>query len=171
MDSETTSTTLIAGGLTTLIVLLAIAAWLFLTWQKKRQKHHEFELLLDDIKQRQDSRVGELARLLGEKFGMESGPAKKTGLQLLEAEKLFLQQFIDQQLQQKTVEPFYTQLCELLDGYLAALPKTATPPASAKPEAKTQTAPAEPEEIPEAVLKDEAEDGATNEQEWGDVFD
>jgi arginine deiminase len=103
-------------------VLLLILIVLILFWRKKQQRHIEFERLLEDVKDRQESRSASLSRRMVEKFKMDALAAQALSEDLITAEKRFLQQFIEQQLQQKSVENIYAQLCDLLDSYLLAMP-------------------------------------------------
>jgi hypothetical protein len=103
-------------------VLMLILIVLILFWRKKQQRHIEFERLLEDVKDRQASRSASLSRRLVEKFKTDALAAQALSEDLITAEKRFLQQFIEQQLQQKSVENIYEQLCDLLDSYLLAMP-------------------------------------------------
>ena len=103
-------------------VLMLILIVLILFWRKKQQRHIEFERLLEDVKDRQESRPSSLSRRMVEKFRMDALAAQALSEDLITAEKRFLQQFIEQQLQQKSVENIYAQLCDLLDSYLLAMP-------------------------------------------------
>ncbi len=103
-------------------ILSVVSVLLIIFWRKKQQRHNEFERLLEDVKDRQSSRSASLSRRVIEKFKLDAPAAQKMSEALIAAEKLFLQQFIEQQLQQKSVENIYQQLCELLDSYLLAMP-------------------------------------------------
>ena len=103
-------------------VLMLILILLILFWRKKQQRHIEFERLLEDVKDRQESRPSSLSRRLVEKFKIDALTAQALSEDLITAEKRFLQLFIEQQLQQKSVENIYAQLCDLLDSYLLAMP-------------------------------------------------
>ena len=116
---------------------VASVLWLIF-WRKKQQRHQEFERLLEDVDDRQSNRPASLTRRLEEKFQLDTPTAQKLTGALIAAEKQFLQQFIEQQLQQKSVENIYLQLCELLDSYLLNMPNLGnggdTPKQSAKPQ-------------------------------------
>lgn len=146
------------GLLSTLVLAIAIAGFLLLTWRKKRKQHDEMERLLDDISARQGSRVHKLKKHLIQKHRLDAQQAENFTQQLIAAEKRFLQQFIDQRLQQQSIEYFYEQLCELLDGYLDIPPTLSDSKNPADGLAHSQT------RITESNIDTPAPD-------WGDVFD
>ncbi|WP_150050978.1 MULTISPECIES: hypothetical protein [Methylomonas] len=155
------------GSLTTASVVILITGVLLLIWRNKNQRHRDFERLLDDIKNRQTMRGNLLARRLADKLNVDKTDALGLSEQLITAEKLFLQQFIDQQMQQKPIEQFYEQLCELLDSYLAVTcPKchaSNSAPSSHDATPLTETTGSEPAHSENAANPDEPS--------WGDVFD
>ena len=111
-----TTATLISILLTSLILLL-IAVFLFFSWYQKRQSFRQFEQLLTDIVDRQNSRSDKLTRRLIDKRHIDETNARNLSNQLIASEKLFLQHVINQQIQQQPLDDFYTQLCLLLDSY------------------------------------------------------
>lgn len=113
---------LVIGLLATLLISFFIAIPLFVNWRNKRGRILEFERLLDNINDRQNARIDKLTQRFTGRHKLNQADAQKLTQRLIVAEKLFLQQFIDQQLQQESVEHFYEQLCELLDNYLNSLP-------------------------------------------------
>ncbi len=147
------------------ILLLVISLLLVVIWRGKRQSHHEFELLLDDIKDRQAARAESLADRIMQKYPLDQAGAQTLSSQLIGAEKLFLHHFIEQQIQQKSVANSYQQLCELLDSYFDVI----TGQGDAKdPEALNEAEPARDANVDAG----EAETpGAEPEPDWGDVFD
>ncbi len=144
--------------------LFLILFWLGMAWLKKRQLHRSFDRLLDNIQDRQSARADSLARRAIDRFHMNQVDAKNFSQDLLAAEKVFLQQFIDQQLHKKSVENFYDHLCDLLDSYLAAMPKQQTVEGmQTNPAATAQADVDEGESKPAAAVPAE--------ETWGDVFD
>lgn len=116
------TTTLAIGIAATLMISLSIAIPLFVNWRIKRKRISEFERLLDDINARQEARVSRLKQQFVDRHHLDQTEAQNLTQELIAAERLFLQQFIDQQLQQESVEGYYEQLCELLDKYLNSIP-------------------------------------------------
>jgi len=155
------------GSLTTALVVILITGVLLLIWRNKNQRHREFERLLDDIKNRQTTRGNLLARRLADKLNVDKTDALGLSEQLITAEKLFLQQFFDQQMQQKPIEQFYEQLCELLDSYLAVTcPKCHT---SNSAHSAHDTTPLN--ETSGSELEHPDITANPDEPSWGDVFD
>lgn len=160
---------LLMGVAVTGLVLLAITSFLYLSWQTKRQQHRQLEQLLDEIKERQNSRKNKLSRKLSRHFNLTETDAHGVSDQLLGAEKVFLQHYIDQLLQQKPNDIVYDQLCELLDCYLSKLTPQAysgdssPTPDLAPPIAATKVT----KETNDAI----ATQNASPEPDWGDVFD
>lgn len=150
------TTSLLIALILTLLIILLTASLFYLNWQQKREHHRQFERLLDDFDGRQADRNNLLIQHLTDAYGMKRNAAEVLANQLISAEKLFLQQFIKQQLQHKSVEGFYQQLCELLDAYLDKLP-TAGQPASPFHSANDANKTASVDDTPPP--------------EWGDVFD
>lgn len=150
-----------------LIFLLSISALLLVMWRKRRRRHNEFELLLDDIKDRQAPRANKLTRRIMEKCKIDRANAQVLSEQLISAEKLFLQHFIEQQLQHKSVENIYEQLCELLDSYLSAIPNQDY--SQEKPLDKI--AANQVNEVLSADPNNPKPHETVPEPDWGDVFD
>lgn len=152
----------------TTFVLLTIIGFLASSWFKKRKQHQQLEKLLDEIKERQNSRKNKLSRKFARHFDMTEKAAQEISDKLISAEKLFLQQYIDQLLKQKPSDVVYDQLCELLDFYLNSLPNQDkgasqnTPQHTASQEELTPS-------TPDPVSNENAE--AVPEPDWGDVFD
>jgi len=154
------SPVLIISLLVTLFVSFSIVILLTLSWRKKKRQHREFECLLDDIKERQEARKNKLTRLLAEKHHLAQTDAQDLTEQLILAEKSFLQQFIDQQLQQSSVEHFYEHLCELLDNYLNC------PPSESNPKSGNTV-----QSLSKNTRRITNDDIKTPTPDWGDVFD
>ncbi len=105
------------------VVLLGIVSFLFfLRWKGNKEKAAEFEKLLDNVDSQQEERKSQLAEFLINSYALETEKAKETSEFMVEAEKLFLQQFLKQQIEQTPVTYFYQNLCELLDQYLYFIP-------------------------------------------------
>lgn len=158
---------LLMGVLVTTLVLLAIIGFLSVSWFKKRKQHRQLEQLLDEIKERQDTRKNKLARKFARHFDMGENDAQGISEQLIGAERRFLQQYIDQLLKQKPSDIVYDQLCDLLDYYLNSL----------VPRGKDASQPAETADTAPPVGEMTANEQAagetqnTPEPDWGDVFD
>jgi type II secretory pathway pseudopilin PulG len=105
------------------VVLLGIVSFLFfLRWKGNKDKTAEFEKLLDNVDSHKEERKSQLAEYLINSYALETEKAKETSEFMVEAEKLFLQQFLKQQIEQTPVTDFYQNLCELLDQYLYFIP-------------------------------------------------
>lgn len=152
------------GGLSTLVVFVFISLFLFLSWRKKRRQHREFERLLDDVKDRQLGRANKLKRQLGKWLQLQPEDIEALSQQLLTAEKRFLQQFIDQQLQHASNEHFYAQLTELLDVYLNTLSEPIK-----HSEESSVSEPSKPGNNQDERVVTYA--SASPAPDWGDVFD
>lgn len=151
-----------------LVVLIALIVLLLLNWRRNMRCHAALEHLLDDVRERQGRRGEKIVSCLTEQYKLDQGAARELSVVLFAAEKLFLAQFIEQQMQQQSVEGFYENLCELLDSYLNAMPKAVAadqqPGATAIPEAPE---PGDAEEMQEVGFAA----GGEPPPEWGDVFD
>lgn len=156
---------LLIGIVSTVLVLLFIAIFLFKVWRKKVAHHQQFEHLLDDIKERQLARANKLVRRSSEKFNLDQSNAQSLSDQLVTAEKLFLKHFIDQQLQQHSIENFYEQLCELLDSYFSALSSQSNLANNTSSQVSILT------KAEEDAMPEKQEQPIKQEEDWGDVFD
>ncbi len=117
------NTTLIILVVEVAVVLLGIVSFLFfLRWKGSKDKTAEFEKLLDNVDSHKEERKSQLAEYLINSYALETEKAKETSEFMVEAEKLFLQQFLKQQIEQTPVTDFYQNLCELLDQYLYFIP-------------------------------------------------
>ncbi|MCK9607874.1 MAG: hypothetical protein M0R33_15630 [Methylomonas sp.] len=163
---------LLMGALLTSFVLVAIISFLTLSWFKKRKQHRQLEQLLNEIEETQNSRKTKLSQKLTLQFEMTENDAQGVSEQLIGAEKLFLQQYIDQLLNQKPSAIVYDQVCELLDYYLDSLAlqntdssqtSNTTQPISSDAEITHITAEPQP--------KPTEKPDAKPEPDWGDVFD
>lgn len=144
------------------LILVFIAIVFGFKWRQRRRHHRDIEQLLEDIETRQVLRGQQLSRRLQEHFGLDSEPSSQLSDQLIDAEKQFLQAFIEQQLRQASVSSFYENLCEVLDAYyqtLKAVGKSSHNNPSPIPSAEEQKA-----EL-EALLP------INDVPDWGDVFD
>lgn len=109
-------------GLEAILMLIVIGSLAFVNWRKKQQRNTEFDQLLDDVTDQQQPRRNKLTKRFMDKFGVDQSKAIDLSEQMLTAEKVFLQFFIAQQMQQQSVAGFYENLCQLLDSYLVAHP-------------------------------------------------
>ncbi len=164
---------LLISLLEALLVVTLIATVLYLKWREKRHRHADFEILLEDINDRQGLRGNKISRRLVDKYRLDPAIAQNLSERLITEEKQFLQQFIEQQMQQQSVANFYENLCVLLDSYLIS-------PAQATPKTKTETPAEKPPQAPEQPApeiddEDIADGDALISDEpaptWGDVFD
>lgn len=161
------TTILLISLAVTLLFIVLIAGFLILSWHKKRQSFTQFEQLLADITDQQNTRSDALTHRFIEDIHIDPTLAQSSSNQLIAAEKLFLQHFINQQIQQQPLDNFYIQLCDLLDSYFSTLSQLENterkaPISSAiiqSPENHTSTQDIKP--APDA----------SPEPDWGDVFD
>lgn len=117
------SITLVVLVVEVVVILLGAVSFLFfLRWKRSKTKTAEFEKLLDNVASKEDERKAQLIHFLEESHALEPEAAGESAEYMVEAEKQFLQQFIQQQLEQTSVTDFYDQLCELLDQYLYFVP-------------------------------------------------
>lgn len=161
------TTILLISMVVTGLFLFLIAGFLIMSWHKKRQSFRQFEQLLADITDQQNTRSDTLKRRLIEKCQIDPANAQNMSIQLIAAEKLFLQQFINQQIQQQSLDDFYTQLCELLDSYLNITPKLE----NTGQEASTNSATIQDSENPATTQDIKPASDSEPEPDWGDVFD
>lgn len=171
------TTIMLISIITTSLFLSLIAGFLIISWHKKHQSFRQFDQLLADITDQQNTRSDTLKRRLIEKRQIDPANAQSMSLQLIAAEKLFLQQFINQQIQQQPLDDFYSQLCELLDSYLNITPELE----NTQQAAPTNSAPIQDSENPatsqdiKPVADSEPESNpkpdSEPEPDWGDVFD
>lgn len=148
-----------------LLLLILVAGVLLLKWKEKRRRHTDIELLLDAIKDSQGGRNNLISRRLVESLWIDQEQAQQVSQCLIEREKRFLKQFVEQQLQQGSVVGFYEQLCELLDEYLLQCVK--------KAEVVDTNRGRDTEKILVESLEDDTVEAIKTEAlpEWGDVFD
>lgn len=153
----------------TCLVLLAIVSFLYISWRTKRKQHRQLEQLLDEIGERQNSRKNKLSRKLGRHFNMPESDVQGITEQLIGAEKLFLQQYIDQLFRQQPNDIIYDQLCELLDCYLNRLMAPGGDSSQSSDKAHPRAA---TDELAAIKADDFTENPLTSpEPDWGDVFD
>lgn len=157
--------------LATLSILLLIAIFLFLTWHKKRQSLKQFEQLLADITDQQNTRSEALTRRFTDKLHADPTDAQSLSKQLITAEKLFLQYFINQQIQQQPLDDFYTRLCDLLDSYFSITPKLENTQATAPTNSATIPNPENLATDQNVKPSPDSEPEPEPEPDWGDVFD
>ena len=159
---------LLLSAIVTTLVLSGIGIFLYVSWRKKQRFHLLLVELLDDITDQQTKRKNRLLRRFTDKLNLNKNDAEPITEQLISAEKLFLQQMMEQLLQQKPNEQLYEQLCELLDTYLNQLITIKHSPT--QPATKTATL----EHAAEATTTEETQPDnpdAPAEPDWGDVFD
>lgn len=191
------SQVLLITGLESLLLLSVIAVAIFLSWRKKQRKNHDFNNLTDDIKDRQPVRSSQLQRRLAD-YVSQKNLAEDISEQLIAAEKLFLQQFLEQQMQNNSISGFYENLTELLDSYISSILKvngksTSTPvkteqtaaseqiePKPAEQDAtvvennateKNETPISKVQSVEPELESDKAEENSEPAPSWGDVFD
>ena len=159
---------LLLSVIVTTLVLSGIGIFLYVSWRKKQRFHLQLVELLDDITDQQTKRKNRLLRRLTDKANIDKNDAEPLAEQLIGAEKLFLQQMMEQLLQQKPNQQLYEQLCELLDTYFNQLITITHSPT--QPATKTATV----EQCAEATTTEEIQQDnpdAPAEPDWGDVFD
>ena len=112
-----------------IIVVLAglVALLLFFRWKTKQIKTKALEELMEDMTSMEDSRQQLLFQHLQKGYALENKKAMEASVQLINAEKHFMQLFIQQQIEQSSISDFYQTLCELLDLYLNTIPTLSSP--------------------------------------------
>jgi len=140
---------------------------------------------LDNVDSQQEERKSQLAEFLINSYALETEKAKETSEFMVEAEKLFLQQFLKQQIEQTSVTDFYQNLCELLDQYLYFIPTVNSEKDSPNEEKQveqkstelqnnevTDSGEADSGNTNETTASEETEEAETSEAEpdWGDAF-
>lgn len=106
-----------------ILLLLGIGGFLFFwQWKAKKNKTAEVEQLLDNIRSKEAERKSILTQYLEKAYTLDNTAANELGGYMVEAEKQFLHQFLQQQVQQTSLTGFYETLCELLDQYLYFIP-------------------------------------------------
>lgn len=101
--------------------LLGTLVLLFWQWRQKQHQHKHLEQLVDEISEQKSNRHKKIYGRLTNKYQLDKTSADDLANLLYDAEKQFLQKFIEQQMQ-NSVEGFYEELCILLDNFLNALP-------------------------------------------------
>jgi hypothetical protein len=166
----TQSLLLMLLGEFSLVLLTGLIVLLVVNRRNKRRRLAGIEELLEDIKDRQPRRGDRLALALISKHRLDEQTAQELSENLIAAEKQFLYEFVEQQMQQQAVGGFYENLCRLLDGYLDNMPKSNAKPAEADVGAETaEVPPATGDQAPEAAVAP-LEEGPPP-PDWGDVFD
>ncbi|PPD35113.1 MAG: hypothetical protein CTY19_03165 [Methylomonas sp.] len=151
----------------TTLVLLGIGIILYFHWRKKQRIHLQLVEILDDITDQQSKRKTRLLRRFTDKLNLQQSDAQPIAEQLIAAEKLFLQQMMEQLLQQTPNERLYEQLCELLDTYFNQLIGLKNSQVDAnKPANEEKTVETAPTEASQPDNPD-----TPPEPDWGDVFD
>lgn len=150
-----------------LLLLLALIALLWLNWRKKTRRDAALEQLLIDVKDKHGLRADKIVAFFSQRYKLDKILAKELSDELFDAEKVFLMQFIEQQMLE-SVDGFYDNLCQLLDEYLKVLPENLLDD-SAKAET-VEKKPAHPVE-PRANAESDGETHAEPPPDWGDVFD
>ncbi len=106
-----------------ILVLVGICALLFyFRWKVKYNKLIDFKQLLDNFNDQEGERKVQLVNHLQEGYALSSEESGESADYMVEAEKVFLQQFMKQQIEQTSGADFYQNLCELLDQYLYFIP-------------------------------------------------
>ena len=158
------SLTIIALELFALVFLGFLAA-LIIIWRGKKRRQADLERLIDEMNDGQPLRRKKIAAALREHFPIDESSAKDLAAALFGAEKAFLVQFIEQQMQ-GSVAGFYENLSELLDDYLLTASATTNDgghvgkKTAAGPEAAISEDTGQPSFIVDNIPPD-----------WGDVFE
>jgi hypothetical protein len=123
-------------------------------------------------------RYNKLLRHLTTKWKLDEDAAKKSADEIQNAEKQFLQGFLQQLLQQHSLAGFHENLYQLLDVQLNALDNRSKTEAAKvthseeQPVASGEEAVSQPvEDTGEEQSGDDEEKKAEPVPEWGDVFD
>jgi hypothetical protein len=148
----------------TLIILLTITTVLFLSWRKRQGMHAGLARLLDIINEQQTERQKILGQTLSQKLDITDADAANLSLQLVGAEKKFLQHYVLQISQQAPSSALYIELCELLDVYIATLVR----PSSDQKNARSEADSASNQQAHQTAIESNQ---TLPEPDWGDVFD
>lgn len=151
-----------------LVALTAIGAMLFVNWRRTTRCHAALERLFEDVKERQTIRHDRIIACLTSHYKLDESVAEELSASLFAAEKLFLTQFIEQQMREQSVDGFYQNLCDLLDRYLNEIPARVIDRVDNLAAGKLN----KPEEIKaQGGNKDQDDVDKTPPPDWGDVFD
>lgn len=105
-----------------LLLLVGVAAGMWLLWQRKKKQALELENLLEEVKASEVNRQHQLLRHLTLKRKLTEAEAQEVSTAMLQAEKQFLQFYVQYRFELGSGADFYTQLAELLDQYLKLVP-------------------------------------------------
>ncbi|WP_347986681.1 hypothetical protein [Methylomonas sp. AM2-LC] len=160
------------------ILVIGLGVLQFLNWRNKTRRQNDLERFVDDINNNRNQRGQQIVSCLSSHYELEQPIALELSALLYGAEKQFLIQFVDKQMQ-NSVEGFYENLCELLDVYLGSIPVSAVHPEIPQSPAEELSEVADAESV-ETLLTEEPIEAAENQDEetkpnpapdWGDVFD
>lgn len=104
-----------------LAILIALIVLLILNWRRKYRCQIALEQLVEDVKERQSQRGEKMVSRLVAKYRLDDQAARELAEAFFAAEKIFISQFVEQQIQE-SIDGFYENLCALLDSYLKAMP-------------------------------------------------
>ncbi len=122
------STPLLVLVVEIIILLLGLVVLLlFFRWKTKKEKTKDLEQLLDNIASQENTRQQILFDHLQKGYALEDEKAITLSTLLVNAEKQFMQVFIQQQIEQTAITDFHQTLCELLDQYLNTIPALNSP--------------------------------------------
>lgn len=156
-----------------LIVLLSIS------WRRKKRLTTEIEQLLNEVEKTRAGRKQWLEEILATKHQIAATETPELSQHFINAEKVFLQYIVKQQLEQSSLVNIYAQTRELLDHYLQLIPPPPPPqiiqnpviiePVAPIPNVEPAQAITEPEDefLEVAETKPAIE---TEEPDWGDAF-
>ena len=165
---------------TTLQIILAEAFIIFLIlvvgfvahhWRRSKKKQSALEELLDQVSASETVRKEKLISYLVENHQLDNNKSAELCEDFIEAEKRFMFEFIQQQLQQVPVTGCYENVCRLLDHYLQLL--TTTSSITNGKELGTipvEEADTESQESAEQIEDDSSEEQVSSEQEEHDEF-
>ena len=120
---------LIEAAVFALIMILAIY---YVGSRRKKARLAGIDQLVNEINKKESQRKQQIIDFLVDNCQLGQQQAEESSKNFIDAERLFMYQFIEQQLKQTSLADFYTQVCDLLEKYLGllALDKMQSPTAS-----------------------------------------
>ena len=105
-----------------LLLLIGVGSGMWLLWQRKKKQAMELEAILEEVKASEVTRQHQLLRHLTLKRKLTETEAQEVSAAMMQAEKQFLQFYVQYRFELGSGADFYTQLTELLDQYLKLVP-------------------------------------------------
>ena len=109
---------LIEAAVFALIMILAIY---YVGSRRKKARLAGIDQLVNEINKKESQRKQQIIDFLVDNCQLGQQQAEESSKNFIDAERLFMYQFIEQQLKQTSLADFYTQVCDLLEKYLGLL--------------------------------------------------